>query len=286
MSNANAWAKAEMLRHFSMYLEGEALSAYESLDKNIRENLDSLTKALKEKLEDQDVAFQARMALMSRTQQANETVLEFGVAIKNERSVAPSQIRCILLLAERICNNLNGHLTSICDTLTNEYLRNAASNSFTKYDDNDFWFGLAHNGNYVWNWTDSNTSCSFNNWINGVPSKGGKCASFSISTGKWSATHCSKHKPFICMVPKEIPSCPHVTNPRCPHVTNPSCLYDYVYFDKTNSCYKKLFNKTFYEANIECQKEGANLASIHSEEENRFLTTELATLNIYMVRLG
>uniref|UniRef100_A0A914CNR2 C-type lectin domain-containing protein n=1 Tax=Acrobeloides nanus TaxID=290746 RepID=A0A914CNR2_9BILA len=167
--------------------------------------------------------------------------------------------RCILLLAERICNNLNGHLTSICDTFTNEYLRNAASNSFTKYDDKDFWFGLVHNGNHVWNWTDSNTSCSFNNWINGAPSKGGHCASFSISTGKWSAADCSKHKPFICMVPKEI-------------VTDPSCPYDYVYFDKTNSCYKKLFNKTFYEANIECQKEGANLASIHSEEENRFLT--------------
>ena len=44
----------------------------------------------------------------------------------------------------------------------------SASDSFTKYGDKDFWFGLVHNDHHVWNWTDSNTSCSFNNWINGM----------------------------------------------------------------------------------------------------------------------
>uniref|UniRef100_A0A914EP14 C-type lectin domain-containing protein n=1 Tax=Acrobeloides nanus TaxID=290746 RepID=A0A914EP14_9BILA len=148
------------------------------------------------------------------------------------------QIELEFVQAVRACNDLNGNLASICDAFTNEQLRNAAFNSFLQYDDKDFWLGLMNNGS--------------------GPSTNGNCAAISISTGKWSSSDCNIRKPFICSVPQIIPKVD-------------KCPYDYVYFDKTGFCYKKIFNKTFGEAIDACLYEGAKLVSIHSDEENQFL---------------
>uniref|UniRef100_A0A914EM19 C-type lectin domain-containing protein n=1 Tax=Acrobeloides nanus TaxID=290746 RepID=A0A914EM19_9BILA len=94
--------------------------------------------------------------------------------------------------AERVCNDLNGDLVSICDAFTNEQLRNAASKSFLQYDDKDFWLGLMNNGTNIWNWTNPSINCPYRNWANGEPNGSGSCASVSVSNGQWSSSDCTK----------------------------------------------------------------------------------------------
>ncbi|CAJ0575636.1 unnamed protein product, partial [Mesorhabditis spiculigera] len=49
------------------------------------------------------------------------------------------------------------------------------------------------------------------------------------------------------------------------------CPEGWVFSREFAACYKKIVNVNFEEAEAECKKEGANLASIHSDAENQLL---------------
>ncbi|KAK5974610.1 hypothetical protein GCK32_020782, partial [Trichostrongylus colubriformis] len=60
-----------------------------------------------------------------------------------------------------------------------------------------------------------------------------------------------------------------------------TCPSGWTYFEKTHSCYKNLlWAKSFDNAEKKCKEEGGHLASIHSAEENTFITSELLTNSI------
>ncbi|KAK5969033.1 C-type lectin-1 [Trichostrongylus colubriformis] len=57
-----------------------------------------------------------------------------------------------------------------------------------------------------------------------------------------------------------------------------TCPSGWTYFDKTDSCYKNfLWAKSFHHAEEMCREFGGHLASIHSAEENTFMTNLVMT---------
>uniref|UniRef100_A0A914YV89 C-type lectin domain-containing protein n=1 Tax=Panagrolaimus superbus TaxID=310955 RepID=A0A914YV89_9BILA len=103
------------------------------------------------------------------------------------------------IVAEKTCNDLGGHLTSIHDEFENNFIAQYAGLYFQ--DNTDFWIGgTAMSTPYVWTWTDGSVF-SFSRWHRGNPSNsGGNCISLSLTDGTWSSSDCFKHQPFVCTI--------------------------------------------------------------------------------------
>jgi hypothetical protein len=103
------------------------------------------------------------------------------------------------LVAEKMCNNLGGHLASIHDEFANNFIAQYAGLYFQ--DNTSFWIGgsdmMTPNN---WTWTDGSVF-SFTQWQKGNPeNSGGNCIALSLVDGTWSTSDCFKHQPFVCIV--------------------------------------------------------------------------------------
>ncbi|KAH7696901.1 Protein CLEC-52, partial [Aphelenchoides avenae] len=79
--------------------------------------------------------------------------------------------------------------------------------------------------------------------------------------GKWISDNCANTRAYLCEISEGATTC----NPQM-------CDSGWTYFKLTGFCYKVIHqNLTFDEAEGECGKEGAHLASIHSNGENTML---------------
>ena len=143
---------------------------------------------------------------------------------------------------------------------------------FHQSTDTDFWIGLdkVHpNGN--WSWTDG-SPFDFNDWRHGEPKNttDANCASLSMTDLYWSAQNCIELKPYVCALAPSVPTTP--PSPTYPTFVN--CSDGWTYFQPTHSCYgvgKLGLTANWTAAENYCQKLNANLPSIHSFEEFRFL---------------
>uniref|UniRef100_A0AC34GPI4 C-type lectin domain-containing protein n=1 Tax=Panagrolaimus sp. ES5 TaxID=591445 RepID=A0AC34GPI4_9BILA len=107
------------------------------------------------------------------------------------------------LVAEKTCNDLGGHLTSIHDEFANNFIAQYAGLYFE--DNTSFWIGGTDTMNqYVWTWTDG-SDFSFTQWQRGSPNNsGGNCIALSLTDGTWSTADCFKHQPFVCTLKQSI----------------------------------------------------------------------------------
>uniref|UniRef100_A0A914BXS7 C-type lectin domain-containing protein n=1 Tax=Acrobeloides nanus TaxID=290746 RepID=A0A914BXS7_9BILA len=101
----------------------------------------------------------------------------------------------------------------------------------------------------------------------------------TIRNGAWFSQSCttgSLKKPYVCKV--NTTSNPQVSTkslimPTCPTLKPCSpCSEGYTYHNMTNKCYRLLPSTDFDLAEAQCIKDGGHLASIHTDEENWFLT--------------
>ncbi|CAJ0578770.1 unnamed protein product, partial [Mesorhabditis spiculigera] len=154
--------------------------------------------------------------------------------------------------AEQRCLNSNGHLLSVHNafqnTILTAYLGNANLTGST------FWLGLWRNDTGAqWKWTDGTASDYFN-WQGGNP--GSKmCGSIAGNGGAWNSLTCENSQPFICA-----------------YSTLPGCLPGWQYFKGTGMCYYHGQNASFPEAEHYCQRYGGHLASVHTNDENDFIS--------------
>ena len=114
-----------------------------------------------------------------------------------------------------------------------------------------------------WVWTSNNELVLYTAWASGQPpggeTSGGQCVAASIFDGTWSAANCSSTKPYVCIVPRITYNCPS----------------EWLYFEESKSCYKVFFWGNWQGAENTCVKNGAHLASIHSDTENNFVICKL-----------
>uniref|UniRef100_A0A914QWT1 C-type lectin domain-containing protein n=1 Tax=Panagrolaimus davidi TaxID=227884 RepID=A0A914QWT1_9BILA len=133
---------------------------------------------------------------------------------------------------------------------------------FAEQGNEDFWIGanrLLTPG--IWGWIDG-SPFTFTDWDKGQPNNvsGADCGSMTIPGGTWTANPCYSEKPFICSInvaPTPLPK-------KCPN--------NWCFFDKTGYCYFVGTNKTWGESEDYCISQNSHLASIHSLDENSFVT--------------
>lgn len=142
------------------------------------------------------------------------------------------------------------------------YVLEQAQKIYVRSNATNFWTGandLVSSG--VWSWTDGKPF-SYADWAQGEPSTqfGNDCVKVSMTNGFWIADNCYQKFPFICSTPSLLgPTCPA----RCDSGWS---LYN-------SSCYKVNFNHNWDDAEADCVTNGGHLASIHSTQENIFLSS-------------
>uniref|UniRef100_A0AC34F532 C-type lectin domain-containing protein n=1 Tax=Panagrolaimus sp. ES5 TaxID=591445 RepID=A0AC34F532_9BILA len=187
--------------------------------------------------------------------------------------------------AESNCADLyTGHLSSVHDGFTNALLAQKGQKYFHESAVADFWIGLTNlifPGN--WTWTDG-TTLDFNEWIPGEPQNATlNCAVLTITNGKWGIDDCFKSKPYVCKVDKSVFETTTLkvttTTSKYP-VYYANCTVGFFYFEPTHSCYgtfydtndlDKPYNVSWTQGEQICINHGGHLASIHSNEELKFL---------------
>uniref|UniRef100_A0AC34F684 C-type lectin domain-containing protein n=1 Tax=Panagrolaimus sp. ES5 TaxID=591445 RepID=A0AC34F684_9BILA len=195
--------------------------------------------------------------------------------------------------AESACNSLGGHLASIHDGFSNALITNNAQNLFHGSTVSDFWIGytnLMTSSN--WTWMDNSPS-DYTDWAPGQPSNStdDNCASVCLTNGKWKTDDCFKPKPYVCKVNQSVFEVPTTTTTttitttmtKFPVYTN--CTFPFTYFEPTHSCYgvgnwSNPLNWTLAEQY--CQGYGAHLASVHSSDEQRFISSFVYVAQSYM----
>uniref|UniRef100_A0AC34RLC9 C-type lectin domain-containing protein n=1 Tax=Panagrolaimus sp. JU765 TaxID=591449 RepID=A0AC34RLC9_9BILA len=161
--------------------------------------------------------------------------------------------------AESECDLQGGHLAYIDSAFTNtavgKYARNISWDQYwigatvTKQTMNDANVG-------IWTWIGTDRYVKFSDWYPGEPNSNNYCAVGKTSDFTWISTNCAVTRPFVCSIPVKMSSCDD----------------GWVHFSQTKSCYKVFYNKNWEEAENVCRGESAHLTSIHSKDENDFIT--------------
>jgi len=190
--------------------------------------------------------------------------------------------------AEAYCQGYGGHLVSF----TNEQEYDTVKSFLIIENYQDLWIGLKQNKDSIkddlsdFAYTDGSTA-GFNKFPNQVPNSNDgeqKCVVSDWAMSKWVSKDCAVKKTFICKTQATTsdfttaypPTTPRLTipcddgDPDSEWVADPS--------SKSNQyCY--LFSQyntlPFYSADKFCKSWGGHLVSIHSEEENAFVVTNL-----------
>uniref|UniRef100_A0A914CK21 C-type lectin domain-containing protein n=1 Tax=Acrobeloides nanus TaxID=290746 RepID=A0A914CK21_9BILA len=120
--------------------------------------------------------------------------------------------------------------------------------------------------------------------LHGQPNSSGQCISVTSSNSQWSSIDCNTAQYYVCKIQATVDSCtittcptnkPVIPDTTIRSITINDCESGWTYYNITNLCYKVFhgFNCTASEAI--CVQNGGHLVSIHSLEENVFIS-ELA----------
>uniref|UniRef100_A0AC35F679 C-type lectin domain-containing protein n=1 Tax=Panagrolaimus sp. PS1159 TaxID=55785 RepID=A0AC35F679_9BILA len=197
------------------------------------------------------------------------------------------------VVAELYCQQIGGHLVSIHDAFTNQFIAEKAGQKFQNW--YSYWIGgnTLIGGGSNWTWTDG-TYFNYADWTNNEPGSPSdkQCILAAVNQGYWSTESCSRTRPFICSISTGVVTSPPLTTTTTRKTTttppqNPptrtamptvqtykNCSFGWVYFEPTNSCYgynNKGLTMNWTMAETYCNNQGAHLASVHSYEELMFI---------------
>ncbi|XP_041666073.1 macrophage mannose receptor 1 [Cheilinus undulatus] len=144
-----------------------------------------------------------------------------------------------------------------------------------------WWIGLHAAGqgggvDYIW---DNGLPLTFTHWDRDQPDDGdGSCVAMTTGAvgGFWDDKPCTEKYSFICEKPR-----PDITPPPKPPTAPPAqgCAVDWTSQPHFRHCFKLFHNvkwsqkKSWERANEDCISRGASLVSIHTQEEEEFLST-------------
>ncbi|XP_023264465.1 macrophage mannose receptor 1-like [Seriola lalandi dorsalis] len=178
--------------------------------------------------------------------------------------------------AKAFCKEQDGFLLHIGDIYEQAHFTVALAGKTGLW-----WIGLrAHGGitggvDYIW---DNGSPLSFTHWDRDQPDSGdGTCVAMTTGQvgGFWDDKQCSEKYAFICEKYR-----PDITPPTKPPTPPPAhgCADSWTALPHFRNCYKLFHNvdwsmkKSWGAANEDCVARGANLVSIHNQEEEEFLS--------------
>ncbi|PIC40933.1 hypothetical protein B9Z55_008522 [Caenorhabditis nigoni] len=172
-------------------------------------------------------------------------------------------------IAERTCTNVGGTLF-----MTKNAIDNRALASFVNSGGVDHvWMGLFCIGNdksFCYFDDQKGSPTTYSNFAPGFPNSGvGRCVYYSVPGspgGQWINGDCTEQLAFVCELPPTQP--------------------DICDFNFNNNCYFRLEEQTFSTAQQECQQMCGNMVSIHSAEENRYITSIYSQYSYDAIRIG
>ncbi|XP_022332922.2 macrophage mannose receptor 1-like isoform X2 [Crassostrea virginica] len=179
--------------------------------------------------------------------------------------------------AEHFCGNRSGHLA----TVNSRYVQ-AFISSLIVGKKGNFWIGLTQSYDTgiteFWN---SGQDVRFTYWGSdhtGSIEEDGFCVSMSANhpVGLWSTLNCSTLNSFICEFPREGFTTPSTTQPT---TTLPKPC-ETGWKEHQGNCYKAMLPpESWMRARDTCRTMGAELASIHTYEENQFIFANFVEYN-------
>ncbi|BFZ22363.1 hypothetical protein BsWGS_25402 [Bradybaena similaris] len=174
------------------------------------------------------------------------------------------------------CSSFNGSLVSIVSRDEQSYIEGRLS-SLTPV---DFWIGASDRRREAgWHWEDG-SPFAYLNWSPGEPNDRTTEDCVALNTVKmmWYDYPCNRRIGFVCKKVADY----DLTTPT-PVATIPTALPAGQYYgcplgwlSYENSCYlARKMSATWMDAQIACRQEGAALASISSDLENKFIWSQL-----------
>ncbi|KAL8582533.1 hypothetical protein ACOMHN_066797 [Nucella lapillus] len=171
--------------------------------------------------------------------------------------------------AREQCRSYGAELASIHSNQVHNFFKDTLLRGLGNTGGN-FWIGLTDadvKSTYVWS---DGSPVDYSKWSRGEPNNAGgneDCGEYNTYTNAWNDNSCYNVNPFICALPRGRPLRttlhPPTTTPEWLAI-NGHCYYVSMLFGRDSQ-------KTWFEARRFCQRNGADLASIESEEVNRFL---------------
>ncbi|XP_006815865.2 macrophage mannose receptor 1-like [Saccoglossus kowalevskii] len=170
-----------------------------------------------------------------------------------------------------ICVNDGGNLVSIIDAYEQGFIDTLVFDV-----DRPLWIGMAYNEeSSEYKWIDG-TPVYYTNWGSGEPSGGDDSGCVQSTTDGWDDTNCAELTGAICKIYlAPPPTTPEYVEGHCP-ATFVSYGSDCYYFGGVNDY------KSFSDGQLECIRLGADLASIHHQQENDFVFAYLNSMDVYL----
>jgi hypothetical protein len=175
--------------------------------------------------------------------------------------------------AEKICNNLGGHLV----TITSEEEQNTVSDLLKNTNNGEIWLGATDSQNEgTWKWI-TKESFNYSNWDTSQPDNANSVEHFAqmYKSGKWNdRTYYRSSSAIIGFV------CEYEPKNSLEYTTVKTSRY-------LDNDYEFIKGKvSWHEARQICEEKGGHLVSISSFAENDFITNELKEQNIEHVWIG
>ncbi|XP_078660072.1 uncharacterized protein LOC144904802 [Branchiostoma floridae x Branchiostoma belcheri] len=178
---------------------------------------------------------------------------------------------------QRSCRSLGANLVSVTDRFEQAFLSAQLGNR-----DGNYWIGLRgsrdDNGVVVYQWRNGEP-LSFTNWDRLQPSfSWGACVSMTagLRGGLWDDNRCVQTFPYIC----EKLRSGYTPPPGVTHASTARCPRGWLTQTGVNYCYQinqvaGPYRKTWEDARLHCQSQGADLVSLHRDAEMSLLTSQI-----------
>ncbi|KAF1755015.1 hypothetical protein GCK72_021582 [Caenorhabditis remanei] len=200
---------------------------------------------------------------------SNNTICTNGFSLINNKCWKLFQEPANHTMAEKTCTGYGGTLFMAKTAIDNR----AVGNYVSSFGIDHIWMGVFCIGN-------SKSQCYFDNQVGstaiydnfapGFPNSGtGRCVYYAVPgspSGQWINGDCMEQLPYVCELP-----------------TTHSDICDYNFNDH---CYFRFNELPFSTAQLQCQQLCGNLVSIHSAEENRYITSIYSQFSYDFIRIG
>ncbi|XP_042223061.1 macrophage mannose receptor 1-like isoform X2 [Homarus americanus] len=190
---------------------------------------------------------------------------------------------------EQFCASFGAHLASVGSAVEQELIKELPGMHYVSDYYNSVWVGLKLGSESGYEWTDG-TPFDYVDWAEGQPDSQyyrENCASANMDTFKLSDCVCDAHLPYVC----EAEEGSMITTIAPPTVTPDVMCDDSTWYLYDNHCYKFISAsdeepQTWWESHRRCRDEGADLASIHSFEENYWIESKIFELSDNILWVG